>query len=103
MRKSPPRDAFTLIELLVVIAIIAVLIALIVPAVQKVRAAAARSQCQNNLRQLGLAFHHFHDARKSFPPGATYQHPSTDEFNTWTPHLFSYIEQEGLARIYDWR
>ena len=61
------RNAFTLIELLVVIAIIAILIALIVPAVQKVRESAARTQCLNNLHQLAVAVHNFHDSKKSMP------------------------------------
>src|SRR5580704_18645577 len=67
------RSGFTLIELLVVIAIIAVLIALLLPAVQAAREAARRSQCRNNLKQIGLAEHNYHDVANKFTPGMTYR------------------------------
>src|SRR5437773_10661907 len=91
------RRGFTLIELLVVIAIIAILISLLVPAVQRVREASSRTQGGNNLKQIGLAFHGYHETFKAFPPGRI----DANGGATWCVLILPYIEQGDLFKLWD--
>lgn len=99
------RSAFTLVELLVVIAIIGILVSLLLPAVQAAREAARRMQCQNNLKQIGLALHNYATAHGSFP-SHTYYSPRPNgsfHYSGWVPQILPFFEQENLGDLYDFR
>jgi len=104
---SPNRRGFTLVELLVVVAIIAILIALLVPAVQKAREAARRIQCANNLKQIGIALHNYHDANGAFPPAAIWGQPNYNVrpqwayHHTWMTMILPQLEQQPLYDMMD--
>ncbi len=108
MKRTGRQRGFTLIELLVVIAIIAILVALLLPAVQQAREAARRTQCKNNLKQIGLALHNYHDTYSMFPPGRTRNTYAgiVDAWYTgniaWQPRILPQIEQGNIFQIIDW-
>src|SRR5262245_36307928 len=90
------RGGFTLVELLVVIAIIGVLVALLLPAIQAAREAARRTQCVNNLKQIGIAIHNYHDTYKRIPNSRR-----TFDYITWAAELWPFIEEQNIAAAWD--
>lgn len=102
LNKIKNRPGFTLIELLVVIAIIAILVSLLLPVVQQAREAARRTQCRNNLKQLGIALHNYHDVNGRFPPSGQWSVDSSDVLHqpttarSWIFHILPYVEKSSL-------
>src|SRR5262245_8146843 len=104
-QRGPLNRGFTLVELLVVIAIIGILVALLLPAIQAAREAARRASCTNNLKNIGIALHNYHSARKTFPPGgemASFPYSGNNPVYTgWTREILPYCEDQSLKNIYD--
>jgi prepilin-type N-terminal cleavage/methylation domain-containing protein/prepilin-type processing-associated H-X9-DG protein len=105
MTRTRPVRGFTLMELLIVIAMIAVLLTLCLPAVQHARDEARKTQCQNHLKQMGLALHNYHDATKTFPPGWTQYHPQpgTETRFGWAVFISPYLDQAPLYKQLDFQ